>query len=84
MNREICMQETICVGRIHKKLDLGPKTCFILINSGEKLALPSVCLGKVAINANKYLNEGDEISIEGKLKWFFLNEDLAKELLGKK
>lgn len=66
---EIRMQETLLVGRIRGNPKKLGDECYFQLEAGESKPFPCMCTGKTAENMSKYLHDGDEISIEGKLMW---------------
>lgn len=63
------MQEILLVGRLHGPRRLIGEECYFQLDAGGDRPFPCVCVGKTAENMGKYLQEGDEISLEGKLVW---------------
>lgn len=74
---EIRMQEVLLVGRIQGEPKKTGNECYFRLGAEEgQEPFPCLCNEKTAENMSKYLHNGDEISIEGKLMWRkFANED---------
>lgn len=67
---EIRMQETVLVGRmVGRPIARDAETYFRLQADKGQAPFPCVCDGKTAENLLRFCQDGDEISIEGKLIW---------------
>ncbi len=65
---ELRMQDVTLVGRMKgDPIAMTNGECYFKIDSGANLPIPCFCNKKTAANMIKYLKDGDEISIEGKL-----------------
>jgi len=65
---EMRLQEVSLIGRMKSDpISTDSKECYFKIDAGGNLPFPCFCNGKTAENATKFLKDGDEVAIEGKL-----------------
>lgn len=66
-DNQIRMSSLTMVGRMASApIPMNNGECYFKMSSDGEYSFPCFCDGKTAENMIKYLNDGDEISIEGK------------------